>query len=425
MRVTDLTRQQRVLAQTQRNAGEMQQLQENVASGRRLNRLSDGPRQVSESQTLRERIAFLQNTQGQLEQAYLWLDRTEGELQHAVDLLKQAKQLALDQASAHATRTSRQATAVEVQGLIEGLRLSGNARSDKLYIFGGSRTLTPPLQPNEPRQEVLPRWPSSSGSPSASPLGESDERPLEGVGFSFHGFAPHAYVVRITQAGPLGEARYRLSADGGREFGEEYVLSAENLLNTGPEPTRADPIRLRLRLDEKRAEDLAGPLPFLPEGLELHYRPMPPLRYAGNDAPRELITAEEQRLPINRTAHQVFFETEAIPDSVNVFGVLHQLHDALLADDRHGIEAQLDRLDRAHDQITLNIGILGAARREIEARVDRLAARDLDGTTQIAQLEDLDLSTAVTDLNLSETRHEASLNASARLIQPSLLQFLR
>jgi flagellar hook-associated protein 3 FlgL len=48
-----------------------------------------------------------------------------------------------------------------------------------------------------------------------------------------------------------------------------------------------------------------------------------------------------------------------------------------------------------------------------------------DLTTSLSALEDVDLAKATIDLSAQEVAYQAALSATARLVQPSLAEFLR
>ena len=58
MRVTDLTKQTAILRNIQSNAERLQTLQETMASGRRINRLSDDPIGAVQAQDFRTKLSF-------------------------------------------------------------------------------------------------------------------------------------------------------------------------------------------------------------------------------------------------------------------------------------------------------------------------------------------------------------------------------
>ncbi|NIW85402.1 MAG: hypothetical protein GWN09_02160, partial [Gammaproteobacteria bacterium] len=82
MRVTDLTKQTAVVRNIQHNAEKLQTLQENMASGRRINRLSDDPIGATQAQDFRTKLSFFDMLRQITDQTFIWLDRTEAELSH-------------------------------------------------------------------------------------------------------------------------------------------------------------------------------------------------------------------------------------------------------------------------------------------------------------------------------------------------------
>jgi flagellar hook-associated protein 3 FlgL len=57
----------------------------------------------------------------------------------------------------------------------------------------------------------------------------------------------------------------------------------------------------------------------------------------------------------------------------------------------------------------------------------RQAADDrvLSLTGQLSEVEDIDLPKTITELQLQQTAYQAALAATARVVQPSLVDFLR
>jgi flagellar hook-associated protein 3 FlgL len=76
MRVTDLTKQNSVIRNIQKNSAELQTLQENMSSGRRINRLSDDPLGATQAQDFRTRISYFDMLRHITGQTFIWLDRT-------------------------------------------------------------------------------------------------------------------------------------------------------------------------------------------------------------------------------------------------------------------------------------------------------------------------------------------------------------
>jgi len=99
--------------------------------------------------------------------------------------------------------------------------------------------------------------------------------------------------------------------------------------------------------------------------------------------------------------------------------------DGLAENDTQKISAQVENLSGALNQIL-------AVRADVGAKLNRLESTDFywdDFKTNIQQMlsdtEDVDITQAMTDLMFQETAYQASLSASARVIQPSLIDFIR
>ncbi len=71
------------------------------------------------------------------------------------------------------------------------------------------------------------------------------------------------------------------------------------------------------------------------------------------------------------------------------------------------------------------LGRLGAQHTRLEMGMDKLANDQLVVGDWNSQKVDLDMTKAITELRRLETTHEAALSTSARLMQTTLLDFLR
>jgi flagellar hook-associated protein 3 FlgL len=112
------------------------------------------------------------------------------------------------------------------------------------------------------------------------------------------------------------------------------------------------------------------------------------------------------------------------PGREDLFDTLGDLRDAMLTLDRAAIGSSLDRLDRAQGQIGLERAAVGAAESELERFDQRLALRSFELTKQLSEVQDADSAKVFSDLVSQENALAASLSATARIIQPTLLDFL-
>ena len=109
----------------------------------------------------------------------------------------------------------------------------------------------------------------------------------------------------------------------------------------------------------------------------------------------------------------------------NVFKVLRDFEIALRTNDKAGIQAALDDIDGAIAQTILVRSELGARVGSLNSGMESLQKGQVDTKTLASSLEDADTFELVSDLNKSESTLKATLQTSGKLIQSSLLDFLR
>lgn len=112
----------------------------------------------------------------------------------------------------------------------------------------------------------------------------------------------------------------------------------------------------------------------------------------------------------------------------HLFTVLSDLSAALRGQtpDRHAdLSTGLKNLDVAIDRVITTLGKVGARFNRVETM--RHAAEDqlLSLTTSLSEAEDIDLPKTIVELQMQEVAYKAALGATARVVQPSLLDFLR
>lgn len=113
-------------------------------------------------------------------------------------------------------------------------------------------------------------------------------------------------------------------------------------------------------------------------------------------------------------------------ESANLFKALFQLSEGLRQpQQKKGLVSKaLENLDVAFTLNNGNRAAIGARTNRLELALNRFTDSDLFLSQLISENEDIDLAKTVTDLRTQETVLQASLNSGARLLLPSLLDFL-
>jgi flagellar hook-associated protein 3 FlgL len=115
----------------------VQQVQQQVASGKALNRWSDDPAAASAAERYRAEEADWATYQKSSTDAKGWLGTADGALQTMSGIMTRVKQLAVAAQSGSLTGDSREAIAAEVEQLRDELRDLGNTTHLGRSLFGG------------------------------------------------------------------------------------------------------------------------------------------------------------------------------------------------------------------------------------------------------------------------------------------------
>ncbi|MDP6216220.1 MAG: hypothetical protein QF649_03295 [SAR324 cluster bacterium] len=433
MRVTEVTKRDHVIDNIQRSSGKLQDIQVQMATGRRLNKTSDDPIGAARSQdivaTMSSQKQLLQNVEDNI----AWLQRSELEISGINEMLGQIRTLALSQSGSDSNEETRQMVAREFSAARKTLFDTGNAREGKLYLFSGIKSLSPALKKNDIFQ---PAKVDKKG------VVQKDIRDLLDVNqfrAQFEGFSSNNYRIKVTKSGVWGQARIKISDDGGRTWSKEQTLRpVTHVFN--PDGKQNDQVVLKFsdqegRLgnvlprqfdfnSEKSAEFDIDSLGILfPEGIEFVYQPNPEVTYNGSVHKKEALISNGLTIPVNVTAKELLLGGGE--DGVDTFSLLATMERALIANDGIAIANRLGELELAQNQILKQQADIGNTIRELYATQAKIENQQFEKERQLSDIQDLDIAEATVDLKVAEANNKLSLNTGARLIQPTLSDFLR
>ena len=109
----------------------------------------------------------------------------------------------------------------------------------------------------------------------------------------------------------------------------------------------------------------------------------------------------------------------------NVFTALDTLREALERNDTNAISASFSNLDQSLDTVLQARSEYGALIRTMDTLETSHSADEVNETAQLSDVEDSDFVKDASDVAALQLALEATLNTSARVLQPSLLDFLR
>jgi len=109
----------------------------------------------------------------------------------------------------------------------------------------------------------------------------------------------------------------------------------------------------------------------------------------------------------------------------NVFTALDTLREALQRNDTNAISASFANLNEALDTVLQARAEYGALVRTLDTLEVGHDANEVSETAQLSAVEDSDFVKDASDVAALQLALEASLNTTARILQPTLLDFLR
>lgn len=130
--------------------------------------------------------------------------------------------------------------------------------------------------------------------------------------------------------------------------------------------------------------------------------------------------ADGEEVAVSVTAADVL----GFSDGDDVLTLLDDLEAELLAGDQPAITGRIADLDEALQRVFNGLSQLGAAGNRIEAAQQRSMEQEGVLRARQAEVEDVDLTEAVMELQTQEVALQATLGALSRALQPSLVEFL-
>lgn len=96
-----------------------------------------------------------------------------------------------------------------------------------------------------------------------------------------------------------------------------------------------------------------------------------------------------------------------------------------MTSDPTALGGTLDRLDAVASQMKSALADLGTRYGRIQSATSSLQDASLNNQNRLSEVENVDIAKAVLDLQMQQVAYQASLGATARVLQPSLMDFLR
>ncbi len=153
--------------------------------------------------------------------------------------------------------------------------------------------------------------------------------------------------------------------------------------------------------------------------------PSPGLTYAGDANTMQRVIGQGEQVDLNLRGWEAF----SVPPTAAGQNVL-QLLDKVATDLQSGNRAalggpDLQGVDAMLDQLSASRAQVGARVNRLETQQTRLKDLELNVEDLLSKTEDADMAKAMVDFSMQQSIYQSALQSGARVLQPSLLDFLR
>ena len=387
MRIADKMTYDSTSQNLSRNRSDLAELQNKAALQKRVAKPSDDPLAASRVLGARTEVSSGGQFLKSIAQAKTFLEYSEQSLGELADIIMRAKELAISQANdPSANATSREVVATEVDQLFNQTVQIGNRKLGDRFLFAGFKTTKAPFDPQ------------------GNYLGDQGQMKIsvqkEG---SISMNMPGDYIFHGKQAGPK----------------KPEIAAAEQTLENAEQLAPHDNRDGEKKPKQNSSSALRGPASLPQQRAGEHAS-----AHARRDGEFEVggpKSSENGKESVARPEYGASWNA----DGVNVFQVLKGMSSGLRTNDKASVQDSLDRLDEALSQVVLARSQLGSRVMTLASATESLQKGQVDAKGLVSTLEDVDMFELVNDLNKSENTLKASLSTSGKLIQPSLLDFLK
>ncbi|HOK88537.1 MAG TPA: flagellar hook-associated protein FlgL [Candidatus Hydrogenedentes bacterium] len=294
----------RALININRSERRVLSLQEQLATGQRVNRPSDDPlaarRAIDAQAEVRKNTQYLAN----ITTARPYLQETETSLLTTTNILQRAYELTLQGANDTNSQVDRNQIAIEINQILENALVEANHKTGNRYIFGGTWTSSPPY------------------TPIRNAAGE---------------------MISVI--------------------------------------------------------------------------------YNGNDETIETEISPVVRVPVNETGNGYFWDTDFA--SANVFETLISIRDNLRAGNTGALTQDLRNLKSNIDRVTTALARVGAIQNRMDLIQNATEIYNVQLESLRSESADADFAEVTVNLNVAINALQGALNVGARVLQPTLLDFIR
>jgi flagellar hook-associated protein 3 FlgL len=131
--------------------------------------------------------------------------------------------------------------------------------------------------------------------------------------------------------------------------------------------------------------------------------------------------SDTEAIRVDLTGVEAFGDPAAGPD---LFAVVQNIATHAAGQDHAALSSDLDALDAAISRMTKATADVGTRAQRMDKAASLNSTRALTLTAQLGAVEDVDLPKTIMDMQAQQVSYQAALQVTAKVLQPTLLDFL-
>ncbi|WNF36583.1 flagellar hook-associated protein FlgL [Bacillaceae bacterium IKA-2] len=349
-------------------------IMDQLATGKKINRASQDPVVAMNGMRYRTQVAEVEQFKRNLGEVYNWMDTADATLDSVTQSLHRIRELTVQASNDTYEETQRANISKEINQLREHLVALGNSKANNKYIFNGTNTTTQPIDTTKMDLKT-----------------DNEE------------FIANKENFEVTYNGEL----YKFAGDnGGNTFqsttGKTIEIDGERITH-------------QYTTKDENGDDKNSTETLKDNQIVISYKDA----VSTNNQKVNIEVLKGINMNVNINPGQVF--------SSDFFGDIIRLENALNdSSSKSGdITKFLNNISTQMDKVVNERAELGARYNRVEMTERRIMEQEVIAKRIMSNNEDADMEKVIMDLKSQETVHRAALAASARIIQPSLMDFLR
>lgn len=354
----------------------MEKLQTQLATQKKIVRLSDDPANVVKALNARSRLYDVEQYRKNLDDSKAWLNQSETALNELNEVIKRASELAVQASNDVLTDDDRTAIASEIKELRDHVATLANSTLGDKFLFGGYNVSYPPFVFN----------------------------PDEAT-FSLNG---DNYV----DVDSTGVVMYNIN-------GTDYDMSDNSIDWEDPYGLERQSLHYEISITGDREEFSVDDFfsVSIPGAKFLGYGYYEDELPSGNpDIP--LDSGSDKSMNIYTTLNEFYVVTNSMStfniEEADEIEILHQ-----------NVKPFIKRLQDIQNSTLSQISEVGGRIARIELMEERYSKDEINYTQMLSDVEDLDQAEAIMDFSMAEAVYRASLSVGGRILPPTLVDFMR